>query len=481
MIQIFSAIFFCLFLFMAPQSQGADIRKNAMEAEKNIQKTRETLLKKAILEKKTSVKEAENSLKKILSSRKNLTDAIAKIKEENKNLEKENNGLQKQNIALKKLEDEVISKLASMDAMVNELTGLTVIAAKDIDSLLARSIHSALFPERFEKIKPLLNKTKFPGMDDIKSMVDIYFDEIKKSGEVSINKGIIVDRSGNEVDAHILAIGSFTAAYRIKNSEKDETGFLLFSDKSNRLFALSKPPPGSVSKKIKKYMTGKSIAVPMDIARGAALRQLTHTTSLRDQILNGGPIVWPILGVGFIAFLIIIERFIFLQKVDTNADKMMTTVNRLATEEKWDECLKICEKQKERPVPHVLLSGINAREKSREDMENILQEAILHEIPRIEARLSSLGILAAISPLLGLLGTVTGMINTFHAITFYGTGDPRMMSGGISEALTTTMLGLGVAIPIMLFHTFLSRKVENIISHMEEKAVSLANIVFKEK
>lgn len=87
--------------------------------------------------------------------------------------------------------------------------------------------------------------------------------------------------------------------------------------------------------------------------------------------------------------------------------------------------------------------------------------------------------LAAIAPLLGLLGTVTGMIDTFQVITQHGTGDPRMMSGGISIALVTTMLGLSVAIPIMLAHTLLGRAVDNIIGQMEEKAVALVNIVHK--
>jgi len=81
--------------------------------------------------------------------------------------------------------------------------------------------------------------------------------------------------------------------------------------------------------------------------------------------------------------------------------------------------------------------------------------------------------------LLGLLGTVTGMISTFHVITLYGTGDPRMMSGGISEALVTTMLGLAVAIPIMLLHTFLNRHVEHIVGDMEEKAMTLTNIIHR--
>ncbi|MDI6795483.1 MAG: MotA/TolQ/ExbB proton channel family protein, partial [Desulfatibacillaceae bacterium] len=111
----------------------------------------------------------------------------------------------------------------------------------------------------------------------------------------------------------------------------------------------------------------------------------------------------------------------------------------------------------------------------RQDMENVLAEAILREIPRLERFLPTLGMLAAIAPLLGLLGTVTGMINTFEVITFAGTGDPRLMSGGISEALVTTMLGLSVAIPVTVAHVLLSRMVERIAIQMEEKSMALVN------
>ncbi|RLB10513.1 MAG: MotA/TolQ/Exb proton channel, partial [Deltaproteobacteria bacterium] len=120
-----------------------------------------------------------------------------------------------------------------------------------------------------------------------------------------------------------------------------------------------------------------------------------------------------------------------------------------------------------------------AKDMTREELEDRLQEAILNEIPALERFLSTIIILAEISPLLGLLGTVTGIINTFHVITLYGTGDPRIMSSGISEALVTTMLGLMVAIPVMFFHTLLSTKVENMISRMEKAAISFVNLLNK--
>jgi biopolymer transport protein ExbB len=127
----------------------------------------------------------------------------------------------------------------------------------------------------------------------------------------------------------------------------------------------------------------------------------------------------------------------------------------------------------------VIEAGLNARHEDRETLESVLQEAILRELPRVERGLSVLAILGAVAPLLGLLGTVTGMIDTFRVITLFGTGDPKLMSGGISEALVTTELGLAIAIPIMLIHTFLSRRADGIIGDMEEKAVSLTNIIQK--
>jgi biopolymer transport protein ExbB len=122
-----------------------------------------------------------------------------------------------------------------------------------------------------------------------------------------------------------------------------------------------------------------------------------------------------------------------------------------------------------------------ARHEDRETLESILQEAILRELPRLERGLSPLAIFGAVAPLLGLLGTVTGMIETFNVITVFGTGDPKLMSSGISEALVTTEIGLIVAIPVMLLHTFLSRRVDAILGEMEEKAVSLTNIIEKER
>jgi biopolymer transport protein ExbB len=184
--------------------------------------------------------------------------------------------------------------------------------------------------------------------------------------------------------------------------------------------------------------------------------------------------------IGLLASAIAVERIFFLNRVHANADRMMGRVNQLAGRGDWAGCDAVLQNQKGKPVYNVLRAGLSAVDEKRETLESVLQEAILKELPRLERFLPALNIMGAVAPLLGLLGTVTGMIGTFQSITLHGAGDPRMMSGGISEALITTMLGLSVAIPIMLVHSFLRRRLEHIIGDMEEKAVALSNIICRE-
>jgi biopolymer transport protein ExbB len=276
-----------------------------------------------------------------------------------------------------------------------------------------------------------------------------------------------------------MMLGKFTAAYQLPG----EIGFLRYAPEGQRFFALSNLPPRTIKARLKKYLEGELETVPIDISGGAALRQVSYKTTLIEQIKSGGPIVWPIFAIAAAALFIVISKVIFLNTVRRNTGKYMTRVNKFALEGNWKEIEALVQRHKgeHSPVNHVIEAGLNARTEDRETLESILHESILRELPRLERGLSPLAIFGAVAPLLGLLGTVTGMIETFRVITLYGTGDPKLMSGGISEALVTTELGLAVAIPIMLVHTFLSRRVDHIVGEMEEKAVSLINIMQKSR
>ncbi len=454
----------------AAQQQTRDMRATAIEARLQ----QEKLMHQAEQERKTAAAEADQSRQKILQDKTRLTRAIDQQKNKNQEQRQKNSRLQAKIKTLRATREKTEARLAEMDAVVKELAGFVKVTAKDIDTLITHSLQSALIPDREAAITPLIRSSKFPAMKDIRAMKDILMDEILGSGQVRIQPGTIIDQTGKQVKADILVLGNFTAAYRIDKT----AGFLLFSDESQQLFALSKEPSRAMQKAITQYMNGKSDAVPIDISKGNAMRQLTHRLSLLEQIPKGGPVVWPILALAVLAVLIILERTLFLARKHLNAAPFMADLKKQMAHQDWEGCSQLLARHGKKPLARALAAGMDFRTKTRTDMENALQEAILREIPPLERFLSTLGMLAAIAPLMGLLGTVTGMINTFHTITFYGTSDPRMMSGGISEALVTTMLGLCVAIPIMLCHTLLSRWVETMIATMEEKAVAMVNAVF---
>ena len=450
-----------LILLMAIPAYGRDMRKACRKAE---------------MDHKASLSEAKASEKRIFKDRESLKGEILRLESEKKSLNKDITSMQNEFNKLKKKEKALSSQKSKIEMDMRELTGTARVTARDLESILKQSFFTARFPGRIDLLEPSLKKGRFPGMGDFKTITDLFFQEMSLSGEVILRKGSFVDRSGVTTDGDILTIGKFSAAYKTGK----EVGLLNYSEGGRKFIALSALPSWLVQRNLKKYMRGKTDDVYLDFSGGAALRQITHKTTLINQIKDGGPIVWPILAIGFFALILAVERTIFLRGVHTNTDQVMGKVNELALQGKWQECDDIVKDEKGRPVYNVLKAGLGARGEERETLESVLQEAILKELPRLERFLPSLNIMGAIAPLLGLLGTVTGMISTFHVITLYGTGDPRMMSGGISEALVTTMLGLAVAIPIMLMHAFLNGRVEHIIADMEEKAVALTNIIHRE-
>lgn len=464
----------------AMASNTLDMRKDHIALEQK----RKKMEKLAQAELDMARKEAEQKALAIKNDQKALEDKINKLKTANKRLKLERESFEKKLQILEKNGQALKKDLAEIVSENVYLLDIVRSFAKNSEILLAQSQQSGLIKDRCNFLASMAQEEIFPSMDDIRKMADLFFQEIQASGAVRMTRGIIVDRHGVEQEADILLLGNFTGFY-IMNSlagekkKASEIGFLLYSEKSRRFFALSRLPSSGMIKKIKGYINGQRPDVPVDISRGEALRRFTHKLDLMSQIKNGGPLVWPILSILCLALIILFERFVFFFSKQVKMKSFMMKIENLITREEWVECEKLLESEKKCLIPKVLLKALPFRNQSRQDMENVLQEAILSEIPGIERFLSTLGILAAIAPLMGLLGTVTGMINTFHVITYYGAGDPKMMSSGISEALVTTMLGLSVAIPIMLFYTLLNRRVELLISGMEEKAVAFVNMIFK--
>jgi biopolymer transport protein ExbB len=447
---------------MAAPVSGQDMRQARQEAE---------------TDHAASLHEAKDTEKRIFEDRQSLKRAISRLGSEITSLNKDITAMRAEIDTLKEQDNKLSLQKAEIEMDMRELTGTVRVVGRDLESILQQSLLTARFPGRIDSLEPILKQDRFPGMDDLKAISDLFFQEMTLSGEVVLQRGSFIDRSGTTRDGDILTIGKFSAAY----STGEEVGFLNYSEGSRQYVALSTLPSASMRHNLKKYMRGKTDDVYLDFSGGAALRQITHKPTLTNQIRKGGPIVWPILAIGLLAVILVVERLFFLKKVHHNTDTVMGKVNELASREEWERCHDLLAQNKGGPVHNVLIAGLASRDEDREILGSVLQESILRELPRLERFLPILNILGAIAPLLGLLGTVTGMISTFHVITLYGTGDPRMMSGGISEALVTTELGLAIAIPIMLFYTFLNRRVEGIVADMEEKAVALTNIIQRQR
>lgn len=421
-------------------------------------------------------KEVETS---ILADKSALQAQVTELEAREKQLETDITNLRKSKAAKQAQHDALNDKWSTKESDFHELSGNVRMAARDVEAMLQASPRTALDDTPLRKISPLLDTGHFPDINDIGGMTAVLFDEMGRSSQVAMQKGTFVGRDGKDHEGDILLLGRFTALYR----DGKEVGFLNYTTDAKKLGALSVLPQGSMARTMRNYFAGKGEVVPIDIAGGESLSQLTHHLSMLEEFKLGGNIMWPILMVAITVILFTLYKIVYLKRVHGDTDKIMGAVNESAARGDWESVDKIMSAHKNHnwPVANVLRDGIAARREDRETLENVLQESILSEIPRLEKGLSIMAALGAISPLLGLLGTVTGMIRTFNVITVYGTGDPKLMSGGISEALIATKWGLCIAVPTMLLHVFLSRRANAVVSDMEEKAVGLTNVIQKEQ
>lgn len=354
--------------------------------------------------------------------------------------------------------------LASLEALMRETAG-------DWLSLFRQSPFSAEAPERLAELERIHEQKGF-RFGDLTALLELGFSDIAEGARIVRREGEIVGRDGSPVSAEILRLGHLAAIYRGENG----IGYLLPGADGSRLLASGKPSVWvrrNLNQAMESNLAEAKVAAYLDITGGGAVRQLARDSDLWERVREGGFLIWPILLVGVVSFLLTIERIIFLGRVRQNTDHLMTRVTAMVDDGNFDGAVAATDSQTGRPTANVLRAGLSQRNQPRDIVESRLNEAILREMPRLERFLPALKVLAAIAPLLGLLGTVTGMINTFQVITVHGTGDPRLMAGGISEALITTQLGLAVAIPILVISALLGRRAQTIAADMEEKAMAL--------
>ncbi len=336
---------------------------------------------------------------------------------------------------------------------LKELFGHFVAAAGDMRTRFGNSITASQFPEREVFLSGLIKKmnseTDLPTIEEIEQLWFGLHQEMTESGNV-----VKYDmKVGTEAQREVVRIGLFNLL-----SKGD---YLAFDPDTGSVSVLPRQPAG-LAKSASQLQEATSGFVPVGIdptgaAGGGFLKAIINTPTLEERWHQGRHVGYIVSGIGVFALLIALWRFVVLE----------------ITSKKIKAQLKRDEVDATNPLGRILMAAETHKGADTESLELHLEEAVLKETPKIQTGLPLLKIIAMVAPLLGLLGTVTGMIIVFQAITIYGAGDPKAMAGGISSALVTTVLGLLVAIPTLLMHTMLNGKARNMLHILEQQSAGI--------
>jgi len=292
--------------------------------------------------------------------------------------------------------------------------------------------------------------------------------EVRRRCAISVAPETVVARDGREARVPVLRVGD-VAAYAC-GRDRATLGLLRTGTDGHPLVA-GPPLPEAGADALRAAAAGNLARLPLDVSGSLADRAAAAPKTLRAWLEAGGLFIYPIIAVGALGVVLVLERFGYL--VFTKPRPSLLTDVLAHLEGGNVEAAREVAGRSRIPAGRVLAAGVEVVGKSEPEREAAMESALLAEAPHLERSLSLLGALAGVAPLLGLLGTVSGMIATFDTISAVGTGNPRLLSGGISEALITTQLGLMVAIPLLLAHAGLDRWVQRREAMLEHQAIQV--------
>ncbi|GAJ70009.1 LOW QUALITY PROTEIN: MotA/TolQ/ExbB proton channel family protein [Vibrio sp. JCM 18904] len=338
-------------------------------------------------------------------------------------------------------------KLRLETGSLGELFGVVRQNAKELESELKSSVTGVDANSYQKDIDAIVAAKSLPTLTQLQAMWRSMEEQIKASGEMANVSFTLLNGEGREQTVNGVRLGSMALL--------DETGYVKWNgQRGDAVNYLRQPENGPTANTIS---SGDIDALVIDPSRGILLEQLANSPTLADRLNAGGVVGKIILGLLAIGLLIALVRGASLMISRQKIMKQLKTPSA-ARKQPFGRVLAVYQKDKHRSV---------------EALELRLLEAVVDEQTHLEKGLSMLKLLAALAPMLGLLGTVTGMIETFQVITQFGNGDPKVMAGGISMALVTTVLGLVSAMPLLLAHNVLSSQAENIRSILEKQGIGL--------
>ncbi|MFQ5779306.1 MAG: MotA/TolQ/ExbB proton channel family protein [Nitrospiria bacterium] len=343
------------------------------------------------------------------------------------------------------------TRLKKASGSLGELFGVVREHAREAEGVFDSSLVSTQRSGRRVFAGLLAKRKRLPTIEEMERLWFLLQEEMTESGKVVRFPASVVTAEGTEAAREVTRVGLFNAVSGGK--------FLRYLPETGRLVELSRQPGvrfREMALALEKA-TGGVVPMAVDPSRGAILSLLVKSPDTLERLQQGGMIGYFIIAIGSIALLIVCERFTYL-----------TIVGRRILRQMKDDLPKL-----NNALGRILHVYTEDPDQDIETLGHRLDEATLKEIPKLERGLTTIAILAAVAPLLGLLGTVTGMIETFQSITLFGAGDPKLMSGGISQALVTTELGLVVAIPIVLMHSLLHGKSNRLIQILDEQSAGM--------
>lgn len=346
---------------------------------------------------------------------------------------------------------ELTTELSKRTGNLGELFGVFRQMAGDTQQLLFDSLISVEFPERKAVIEQLASTKEVPSIAQMQQLWALMLQEISQSATVSRFETSIVKPNGEAYTAPVTRVGTFN----IVSGDK----YLNYLTDTSQLVELARQPSGSVlatASSLSKAGAGEKVDFALDPSRGALLGLLVQSPSFMERVDQGQEVGYAIIFLGFIGMLLVIERMIKLSRISARMKKQLKNMDNASDDN---------------PLGRMMLAYYENKHLNDLDvLGKKLDEVIFKDLAELRKGLSTLKVMAAIAPLMGLLGTVTGMIGTFQAITLFGTGDPKLMAGGISQALVTTVQGLVVAIPLLLSSNILSSRAQQLSKVIGEQA-----------
>jgi biopolymer transport protein ExbB len=377
-------------------------------------------------------------------------------------LKKATNELANQNARNKRLTKEYAAneillaqkslELDNATGTLGEMFGVSRAAAANAFGQISSSIVSAEFPNRGETLNRIANAKEIPSISDLEELWFALQTEMTESGKISQFSVDVTNLDGTKATETITRIGTFNLV--------SANGYLTYNDEVNQVQPLPKQPDGYITGKASSFFANNSGYSPVyiDPSRGAILSLETRKKTLEQFFHEGKQVGYAITVLLIIGLLIALERMIVLGGMSS----------KIKAQEK-----NLDKPNENNPLGRLLKVFYDNQSVDAETLELKLDEAILRETPKVDRGVNLIKMFAAIAPLMGLLGTVIGMIMTFQTIMLFGTGDPKIMAGNISLALVTTALGLICALPLILIHSIVAGKSKSVLQKLDEQSAGL--------